>query len=99
MTMEEAIGKLVCMLNPYTRDMDIYVGNADPKTVDNDFRQVDLEVDTNYPAEWEFKEQRQRVNTAARIRYRYPVKDKDTGAILYWIDDYMLIGFEGSGGP
>ena len=38
------------------------------------------------------------VSEAARIRYRYPVKDSD-GQVLYWIDDFLLIGYEGSGGP
>ncbi len=105
MAMETDLGKLIMMLNPYTQDgtkttpMDIYVENPDPATIQTDYKQVDLEVDTEYPGEWEFKEQQQRINTAARIRYRYGVKDKDTGEVMYWIDDYLLIGYEGSGGP
>ncbi len=104
MAMETDLGKLIMMLNPYTQDgtkttpMDIYVENPDPATIQTNYRQVDLEVDTEYPGEWEFKEQPQRINTAARIRYRYGVKDS-AGNGAYWIDDYLLIGYEGSGGP
>ena len=104
MAMDTDLGKLICMLNPYTQDrtktteMDIYVENPDPGKIPTDYRQVDLEVDTEYPGEWEFKQQQQRINTAARIRYRYGVKDS-AGNVLYWIDDYLLIGYEGSGGP
>jgi len=104
MSMADDIGKLIVLLNPYTQDsartgpMDIYVGNPSPATIPNDYSQVELEVDTNYPGTWNFKGEAQRINTAARIRYRYPVKDS-AGNVAYWIDDYLLVGFEGSGGP
>ena len=97
MKMEEELGELICRLNPYTHEMDIYVGNPDPKHIQNDYRQIELEVESNYPGEWSFKGQGQRINTAGRIRYRYPVKDKETGNLKYWQDDYLLIGFEGAG--
>jgi hypothetical protein len=104
--MEEALGELICRLNPYTHEMDIYVGNPDPSKFDNNPRQLDLEVDTKYPGEWAFKGQSQRINTSIRLRYRYPVRTKKPdgtpdpkGEILYWLDDYVLIGYEGAGGP
>lgn len=108
MAMDTDLGKLICMLNPYTQDrtktteMDIYVENPDPTKIPTDYKQVDLEVDTEYPGDWTFKEQPQRINTAARIKYRYGVLDPNDSThktVLYWIDDYLLIGYEGSGGP
>ncbi|HVM81751.1 MAG TPA: hypothetical protein VMU06_22210 [Stellaceae bacterium] len=89
---------LIRKLNPYSYEMDIYTGNPDPSTIPNDYAQVDLEVDAKYPSEWQFKGASQRVNVAVRIKYRYPYKDKD-GNFVCWIDDYLLIGYEGSGGP
>ena len=96
MSMEQELGELLCRLNPYTPDMDIYVGNPDPKTIANDYKQIELEVESGYPGEWRFKGQAQRINTAGRIRYRYPMRDK-TGKVLYWKDDYLLVGYEGAG--
>jgi len=96
MSMEQELGELICMLNPYTHDMDIYVRNPDPKTIATDYKQIELEVESKYPGEWSFKGQAQRINTAGRIRYRYPVKD-EAGEVLYWKDDYLLIGYEGAG--
>lgn len=55
MAMDTDLGKLIMMLNPYTQKstettpMDIYVENPDPGTIPNNYRQVDLEVDTEYP--------------------------------------------------
>jgi hypothetical protein len=114
MSMADDLGKLIMMLNPYTNDpdypttpMDIYVGNPNPPpgmpgttAIPNNYCQVELEVDTKYPSEWTFKQEPQRVNVAARIKYRYGVNpDPKTGVPQYWIEDYLLIGFEGSGGP
>jgi len=109
MALADDLGNLILNLNPYTNgetasgkqtgQMDIYVGNPNPAVPPaGNIGQIELEVDTNYPYEWEFKEEDQKVRVAARIKYRYPVLDA-TGKPLYWIEDYLLIGFEGSGGP
>jgi len=45
--MEQELGELLCRLNPYTPDMDIYVGNPDPKTIANDYKQIELEVESD----------------------------------------------------
>jgi hypothetical protein len=104
----DILGELICRLNPYTRrtdpdsgkttgDMDVLLAPdslGDPK---NPYAKVQMEVDTKYPGTWSFKGQAQTVNTAVRIRYRYPVKNKD-GKFMYWVDDYLLLGYEGSGG-
>ncbi|HTY66371.1 MAG TPA: hypothetical protein VMH36_06955 [Alphaproteobacteria bacterium] len=129
------LGDLLCKLNPYGRrygldempakwtgDMDIYVGYPNPANpAGNDLSQVELEVDTKYPADWDFKNAKHRVNTAVRIKYRYPVyhlqdvlpnPQQPPGGTnlpnpehlpanakpIYWIEDYLLIGFEGAGG-
>jgi hypothetical protein len=116
----ELLGELICRLNPYTRrkdpstgrstgDMDVKLGAAgtDPGGANNPYAQVELEVDTKYAADWTFKGQAQRVNTAVRIKYRYPVlgpKDASTSSakpvleVKYWVEDYLLLGYEGSGG-
>jgi hypothetical protein len=70
----------------------------------NELAQFQLEVDNRYGSQngggylfWDFKGQPQTVKKAARIQYRHPViKD---GTILYWITDYLLVGYAGSNGP
>jgi hypothetical protein len=95
--MEKAIGELICRLNPYTKEMDIFVGNPGPPGSPNKYRQVELEIDDKYADAWAFKGQPQRINRSFRIKYRYPKKD-DNGNILYWLVDYLLVGYEGAGG-
>ena len=112
----EAFGDLICRLNPYTERTDLtsprVTGKMDVFLVANytdpnnqgavPLSQVELEIDAKYAASWTFKGQPQNVNTAVRIKYRYPVyPDKDhTGPAdaLYWVEDYVLIGYEGAGG-
>ena len=65
--------------------------------------QVEIEMDTQYPGDWNFKKQAHRINTAIRIKYRYPVykgpiNSPETSKLLYYIEDYLLLGFEGAGG-
>jgi hypothetical protein len=101
------LGKLIMDINPYTKDnagnpttdMDIFVGNPNPPTTANNYIQVELLFDAEYAGDWIFRGEAQHIASAARIRYRYPVKDKVTNATLYWKSDYLLIGFAGSGGP
>jgi len=97
-----------------TGKMDVFLATNHPPYPDpsnpggsppaaNPFSQIELEVDTKYAADWTFKGQPQRVNTAVRIKYRYPVFPTDDTAdpakALYWIEDYLLLGYEGAGGP
>jgi hypothetical protein len=61
-----------------------------------DIGQVQVEMESNYPAEWTFKGQSQKVYKTARIKYRYPVlAGPNSTAVVYWIEDYMLVGYEG----
>lgn len=57
---------------------------------------VKLEVDDHYYGEWNFNGQPQKISRALRIRYRYPVSAPSGG--VYWLEDYLLIGFEGADG-
>jgi hypothetical protein len=114
MAQADDIGNLIMLLNPYTDkpntpkygqstgEMDVYMGqNAG-------IPQIQLQVDANYPGEWTFKGQPQKINKAVRILYRYPVLGPPAPlasgsttppppTVLYWVEDYLLIGFEGSG--
>ena len=110
MSMEEALGKLIVSLNPYTKVMKtMHFGNgspkADVKAAENAAAQVngnaqfELEVADNYSELWNFKGEPQKVNRAVRIKYRWPkLDDGDSTKILYWVTDYLLVGFEGTGG-
>jgi len=60
---------------------------------------VQLEMESDYPAEWSFKGQSQKVYKTLRIKYRYPVwTAAGPPNISYWVEDYMLIGYEGGPG-
>ena len=109
--MAQDLGTLLENLNPYsgraavpggpppTGEMDIYAGNAAPAVPPaGTVPQIEFEVETRYPPTWDFKGQPQRIAKAVRIRYRIPVIDPTTNppTVLYYVDDYLLIGFEGS---
>jgi hypothetical protein len=112
----EAFGDLICRLNPYTErtdltsphvtgKMDVFLAATytDPSNPgDSPLSQVQLQIDAKYAASWTFKGQPQNVNTAVRIKYRYPVypdaAHTTPADVLYWVEDYVLIGYEGAGG-
>jgi hypothetical protein len=73
--------------NPNTVD-----GAGNPVTPPN----VMLEVDDHYSGEWNFNGQPQKIARALRIRYRYPVSAPS--GVVYWLEDYLLIGFQGADG-
>jgi hypothetical protein len=58
--------------------------------------EIQLEEETKYPSEWMFKGQAQKIAKAVRIRYSYPKKGQ--GNNWYMVDDYLLVGYEGSDG-
>jgi hypothetical protein len=98
--LDEDLGKLISMMNPYTDGLE---GSMDPHMFINprselsgrNIEDVWMEIDSNYPASWTFKGQEQKVNTALRIGYRWK---KQVGETTVWLTDYLLVGFEGSGG-
>jgi len=112
MAQDAHLGQLIMLLNPYTvnrqygglptGEMDAYILNptATPGGANNGkISQIELEVDANYPGDWTFKGGPQKITKAARIKYRFPVMSDSTATatVLYWIEDYLLIGYEGSG--
>jgi hypothetical protein len=107
------LGTLILKLNPYTNrdipnsdptlkagEMDIYLNQPASGTTPPDISQVEVELDGPYRQEWTFKGEPQKVGMAYRIKYRFPVIDtKASGTpTLYWLEDYVLIGFEGGMG-
>jgi hypothetical protein len=108
--MAQHLGDMIEALNPYstrtpgygftTGEMDFYAGKELPQIPPSgDNREFVIEVDNkyagDYAGEWTFKGQPQRIAKAVRFRYRFPVLDPN-GAVLYYVDDYLLIGYEGS---
>jgi hypothetical protein len=111
MSQADDLGTLILKLNPYTNrdipdsdprlkagDMDIYLDAPATGKSPPDISQTEVELDGPYRQEWTFKGEPQKVGMAYRIKYRFPVSDKKSGTILYWLEDYVLIGFEGGMG-
>jgi hypothetical protein len=104
------LGNLILSLNPYTNrdipesdplqrtgDMDPYCGN--PVSGEGDISRIEVEPDGPYRQEWTFKGEPQKVGMAYRIKYRFPVTKKvGKNTLTYWLEDYLLIGFEGAMG-
>ena len=101
--------ELVARMNPYTSggvdDMDLYIGHPTEGTSAPDPSQIEMELDGDYPGEWNFKGQPQKLNRVLRIKYRCKVRRKDAAGnqntgdpVLYWMTAYLLVGFE-DGGP
>jgi hypothetical protein len=100
---------LLARQNPYTSgqvdDMDLYLRPVNPDDGDGaQGSQIELEIDGDYPGEWNFKGQPQKLNRVIRLKYRCKVRAKDAsgnqpanGAVQYWMTAYLLIGFEDGG--
>ena len=107
MTNPQALGNLINDLNPYFDaavggapwEMDIFMGVGNPNPANppaGNANQVWVEVDDRYPGEWSFGGAPQKIRRALRIRYRYRVRSPSGQD--YYEEDYLLIGYEGSGG-
>ena len=94
-----------------TGGMDPYCGSPASGTTAPDVSQVEVEADGPYRQEWTFKGEPQKVGMAYRIKYRFPIYPNPPAPTptagappppppqpLYWVEDYLLIGFEGSMG-
>ncbi len=83
-------------------EMDIYCSSPSPGKEPPDVSQIEVELDGPYRQEWTFKGEPQKVGMAYRIKYRFPVYEKpaegEEPEPLYWLEDYVLIGFEGGMG-
>ncbi len=103
------LGELILRLNPYTNkkikdteqstgELELYADDTrQPTSSESLTANLGVETEGPYRQEWTFKGQPQKVGMAARIKYRYPVRD-ERGETLFWVDDYLLIGFQGSMG-
>ena len=112
-SMEERLGTLIRMLNPYSDTMHITLDDPPNQEQANALvaEQPKMDAPLNCIIEmetrqveymtWEFKDLPRRVRRAVRIEYRHPVrKDKDdpNSEILCWVVDHLLIGYEGTNG-
>ncbi len=99
------LSELIRRLNPYTERTDPATGNTSgemdicvgPARGDDVSSEIQLEIDAKYASDWTFKGAPHRINTAVRIKDRYSVTDRH-GAPLYWVEDYLLLGYESAGG-
>jgi hypothetical protein len=108
MSVEEALGTLIAAANPYIKRSEAaheavmhFIGPRDDgkgslTAQDVTLSDIHVEEDSKYPAEWMFKGQPQKVHKALRIEYRYPKRGNNGDS--YMVTDYLLIGYEGSGG-
>jgi len=103
------LGELIRKLNPYTNkenkntgqstgEMELFVDGARQSFLPGGSPTiVGVEMEGPYRQEWTFKGQPQTVGMAARIKYRYPILNKDK-EVLYWVEDHVLVGFAGAMG-
>jgi hypothetical protein len=107
MSVERDLGTLIRKLNPYSNGRPILFGATAPEVTPNaapmsdsghvDLSQFNMELEAEYADAWNFKGQPHKINTAVRIMYRWPKFDGNNNFVC-WVTDYMLVGFEGSGG-
>ncbi len=109
----DALGELICRLNPYTRlpenpntglsTGDMMIGMLPPadqgyQAPNSTIACMGIEVERHYKPVWSFKGQDQTVQTAVRIPYRFPVYKNGGDEPVYWQTEYLLLGFVGGGG-
>ncbi len=81
-TTPQQLGEYIFKANPYTRQQN-------PPTMDPRLEETEKDYKS---VEWDFKTASYRVNLALRIPYYFTDEYGQT------VKDYLLIGFEGSGG-
>jgi len=108
------LGELIHRLNPYTNktvphtgrttgEMEIHLNTPKQDGTKSTARtgqsndDISLEMEGPYLQEWSFKGQPQKVGMAVRVKYRYPVNN-EKNETLYHVEDYLLIGFQGTMG-
>jgi hypothetical protein len=99
--LDRDLGQLIIQLNPKTKGRAMHLTHVDPSTAQNGGAvnqfQLELEDNPNYQLRWSwvFRGQERFLMRAIRISYRYPILGE--GGPL--ATDYVLIGYEGGGGP
>ena len=101
MSIDEQLGRLIRLLNPYSTDMkhgaDTSTPAGQPASSEAESQgQFPVQVD-NYEGEWTFKGGEYTVTKSLRITYRYPLYDKDKNLICY-ATEHLLIGYAGGNG-
>jgi hypothetical protein len=103
MSIEEALGTLIRMANPYTTGGPgtIHFVPATPGTAATaptiDPTQIPVEED-NYAAQWPFKGLTQNIKRALKIQYTYDKTDAQGNPLGYKVTEHLLVGFAGSNG-
>ena len=103
----DGLTTLIAKQNPYTSgqvdDMDLYIMTRNPDDPDGEQgSQIELELDADYPGEWNFKGMPQKLNKVLRIKYRCKVRkggqnQDPADPVDYWMTAYLLVGFEDGG--
>jgi hypothetical protein len=103
----DGLTALIAKQNPYTSgqvdDMDLYISTLNPDDPNGEQgSQIELELDADYPGEWNFKGAPQKLNKVLRIKYRCKVRrggqhQNPGDPVDYWMTAYLLIGFEDGG--
>ena len=101
MSIDERLGRLIRLLNPYSTDMNPGTATPAGQQASSDAEsqgQFPVQVD-NYDAEWTFKGSPYKVTKALRITYRYPLYDKaNPPNIICYATEHLLIGYAGGNG-
>ena len=93
---DATIGPGLAVAPPIAWEMDLYLGAPPAVPPAGLANQIEVQVDSEYAGQWNFAGQPQNIARAVRIRYRYPARSPS--GQVYWREDYLLIGYEGSGG-
>ena len=109
--MEEALGKLINIMNPYSNPgcQPFHEGRrmkfaaSDPEqAVAGDpaeqLRQIALEMDNYGGGEWTFMGQMYKIRRALLVPYRYEVRNRDGAASGVWATANLLVGYTGGNG-
>ena len=97
MPVEQALGTLIVMANPYTTGGTGSMGFIAGPPAQIDPNQIQVEED-NYAAQWTFKGLTQNIKRALKIEYTYDKKDAQGNSLGYTVTEHLLVGFAGSNG-
>jgi hypothetical protein len=73
-------------------DIKKLINSLNPYTHDMVLDPLEMEIEDHYQSTWPFKGQEKKVRKAVRVKYTFKNADN------FPVTEYLLIGFEGSGG-
>jgi len=99
MPVDQALGKLIIMANPYAPGAVAAgtIGFVAGLPAQIDPNQIQVEED-NYAAQWAFKGLTQNIKRALKIQYSYEKTDDKGTPLGYRVTEHLLVGFAGSNG-